>query len=258
MKRAAVTTTITITIAALAVTALAGCGSSDSPASHVTSPPKPSGQSVEETLADRVIVPDVVGMSPEEAVTALKAAGLAVIAEGEGDEVANQFPARGTSVDEGTEVTLGLASTAPAGTRDDPFPAGTTLVGTGSTGADEVTFLLGAAVWGADAQIMAENQFNDPAPEGSTYVLVPVTITNVASEEAVVPWLAVTVSYVAPDGRSYDEASAVIPGELSDIGDLYVGGSATGNLAFVLPTAAQGGVWAVAYGWSDPVFVAAG
>jgi len=208
---------------------------------------------------EKVVVPDVDGMSADDATAALSAAGFAVVTDGEGTTVTAQFPAGGTSVEKGSEVEITLSTPEPEGTRDDPFPFGTTLVGMGAGEVEEATILVGAAQWGAGDVVMAENQFNDPAPDGFAYVLLPVTITNVGSEEAIVPWLAFNISYVAPDGRSYDEASAVIPGEMTDIGDLYVGGSATGNLAFVLPIDAQGGVWAVEYGFfSDPVFVVAG
>jgi len=247
--------TLTATIAAALALALAGCGA-PAPEEKAEAAETPSGRSVEETLADRVIVPDLAGMASEEAIAALEAVGLTGVVEGDGTEVTHQFPARGTSVEEGTEVSLTVETPEPSGTRDDPFPAGTVLAGSGEAG-EEVTVLVNAAVWNSDAAVMAENQYNDPAPAGSTYVLLPVTITNIGSAEAIVPWLDVTVAYVAPDGRSYDEASAVIPGEMRDIGDLYEGGSATGNLVYVLPIDAQGGVWAVSYGWSDPVFVAA-
>lgn len=145
---------------------------------------------------------------------------------------------------------------AEQGTRKNPFPAGSELVGSGA-GGDEASIVIGAANWDAGAIIVEENQFNDPPPDGATYVMVPVTIKNVGSEDAVVPWIAFTVKYVAADGRSFDEASVVIPGELMDVGDLYEGGVGEGNMAFAIPTDAQGegGQWAVEYGWSDPVFI---
>lgn len=139
------------------------------------------------------------------------------------------------------------------GTRDNPFPVGSVLSN------EEVEVILGDANWAADEIVAAENQFNEPAPEGSTYVLLPVTITNVASSEPVTPWLELQVFYVAPDGRSFDEASAVVPNDLMDIDDLYEGGTGSGNLVYTIPSDAQeGGVWGVEVGWfSDTVFVEA-
>ena len=47
-------------------------------------------------------------------------------------------------------------------------------------------------------------------------------------------------------------------GDLSDIDDLYEGGNGMGNVAFAIPAeAVMTGVWAVSYGWADPVFIAA-
>lgn len=143
---------------------------------------------------------------------------------------------------------------AEAGTLANPFPKGTPV------GTDEVTIALGEPTWNANDIVAAENQFNDPAPEGSTYALLPVTLTNVASPEAVNPAFAVTIKFVADDGRSFDESYSVIPGDLSDASELYPGGVATGNLLFLLPNeVSAGGKWAVeeTFSFGEPVFIAA-
>ena len=142
---------------------------------------------------------------------------------------------------------------AEQGTRDNPYPAGSTL------GTDEVEVVLGDANWNADDVIAEENQFNEEPVDGATYVLLPVTITNVASAEPITPWLELEVFYVAPDGRSFDEASVVSPDDVTDIDDLYEGGTGNGNVVFEIPTDVQeGGVWGVELGWfSDTAFVAA-
>lgn len=238
----------------------AGEGSENEDAGADAAPVQEPADERAEPAAAKVTVPDVEGMSSEDAAAAVEAAGLTV-GELEGDAdgalVKFQFPAAGTRVDEGSVVDLTLAIPEPDGSREHPFPAGATLAGTDGAGTEEISVLLGAANWDAGAVIAAENQFNDPAPAGSVYVLLPVTITNLASEDAVVPWLAVDIAYVAPDGRSFDQASVVIPSELYDVGDLFVGGVGTGNMAFAVPTDALGGLWAVSYGWSDPAFVVA-
>lgn len=223
-------------------------------ATQASAPPTTSLTSAAEI--EQVVVPDVVGDSKDEAVAAIEDAGFVARVSGEGSVVGTQRPEGGRSIEAGSTVALILSEPAPDGSRARPFAAGSTIVGSTAT-VDEASLMIGSATWNADDVVMAENQFNDPAPEGSTYVLVPVTITNVGSADAVIPWLAFDIAYVAPDGRSYDEASAVIPDELSDIGDLYEGGSATGNIAFVLPVDGQGGVWAASYSWSDPVFIVA-
>lgn len=241
------------------VVGLAGCAGAPVEAQNAAPEPAstPNGRTVEDAPA-KVFVPDVRGMTPEAAAAELKAVGLDAVTAGEGTAVMTQFPAPGTSVDPGTMVELTLTTPDPEGTRNDPFPFGSTLVGSGAGNVEEVLIDLGTAQWGAGDIVMAENRFNDPAPDGSVYVLLPVTITNVGSDEPITPWLDVDIIYVAPDGRSYEQEWASIPNDLADIGDLYEGGSATGNLAFILPIDSQGGVWGVSYGWSDPVFVAAG
>ncbi|MDN4480508.1 DUF4190 domain-containing protein [Demequina muriae] len=193
------------------------------------------------------------------------AAGVAAV-DGAIDEVDEEFaaelspepatdasdePAEGTNEED--EEVADEPEGSPEGTRDNPFPAGSVLTN------DEVEVTLGTANWAADETVASENQFNDPAADGSTFVILPVTITNVASSEPVTPWLELTVFYVAPDGRSFQEASAVIPEDVMDIDDLYEGGTGSGNLLYEIPSEVQeGGVWGVEMGWfSDTVFVEA-
>lgn len=225
--------------------------------------PAASGVSTKATApaqepASEVVVPDVTGKDAAAATATLVAAGFKVGTVGSGTVVTGTTPGAGATVAAGSKVSLILAAPKPDGTRENPFAAGATLSGS-TAGVDEATLTIGQATWDADAAVAAENQFNDPAGAGNSYVLVPLTITNVASEDAVTPWLAFRVKYVAADGRSFDEASAVIPQELDDVGDLYKGGVGTGNIAFVIPKDAQkSGLWAVTYGWSsDEVFVEA-
>lgn len=209
-----------------------------------------------EVAAERAIVPNVVGLSQEAATAKIEDAGFTVDVLGAGSEVASSTPSAGVSIEVGGSIIINMAEPEPDGTRALPYDAGATITAT-LQGGEEVSLSVGTATWNADAAIMAENRFNDPAPAGSTYVLVPITVTNVSSTDAIVPWLAWDIAYVAPDGRSFDTASAVIPQNIDDVGDLYEGGVGSGNIAFVLPLDVQGGLWAASYGWSDPVFIAA-
>lgn len=144
------------------------------------------------------------------------------------------------------------APPAPDGSFTMPFPKGTPV------GNDQVTILLGDVQWDANALIYEENQFNDVAPAGQHYVLLSVSAQNLADPDPIAMWLDVDVKFVAPDGRSFDSASAVIPGDLSDVGDLYPGGTGVGNVAFLLPDEVLGtGMFAVSYNWSDEIFVSA-
>lgn len=140
------------------------------------------------------------------------------------------------------------------GTRANPFPKGTTV------GTDTVQLSLGEVIWNANDAVAAANQFNSPPAEGSTYAIVPVTVTNVSEPDAVQPWLAFTIKFVADDGRSFDQDYQVIDAPLTDVGDLYAGGVGSGNLLFALPNdVSGGGVWAIeeTLTFGDPVFIAA-
>jgi hypothetical protein len=143
---------------------------------------------------------------------------------------------------------------AKQGTRENPFPKGTPV------GTDEVTLALGEVTWNANDIVSGENQFNEPAPEGSTYAILPVTITNVSKADAVQPGYAFSIAFVADDGRSFEQSYQVIPEDLSNVDDLYAGGVGSGNVLFALPNeVSASGVWAIeeTFGFGDPVFIAA-
>ncbi|MCL2090355.1 MAG: hypothetical protein FWH11_03885 [Micrococcales bacterium] len=115
-----------------------------------------------------------------------------------------------------------------AGTRDNPYPVGSTIKG------KEWEVTINSVTLGANDAVAAENQFNDPPPEGKQYALVNITATYVGTESST-PW--VTIKYVGADGStasSYD-ASAVVPDEFNSYTELYQGGSATGNIALLVP-----------------------
>lgn len=138
---------------------------------------------------------------------------------------------------------------AERGTRADPLPWGTTV----SDGEWEVT--INSVDLDANAVVRAENEYSDPAPRGSTYILVNVTITYVGDDEdGDMPWT--TIEYVTVDGETvtpYDgEHYAVTPDELDTITDLYPGGSTTGNVLLTVPADTAGeGVLTVEPGLMD-------
>lgn len=143
---------------------------------------------------------------------------------------------------------------AEEGTHTNPFPKGTTV------GTEKVTIAIGEVTWNATDAVAAANQFNEAAPAGSTYAIVPVTITNVSDPEAVNPAIAMTIKFVADDGRSFDQQYLVIDSDLSSVGDLYAGGVGQGNVVFALPNeVSAGGQWSVeqTFSFGDPVFISA-
>ena len=127
---------------------------------------------------------------------------------------------------------------APAlGTRENPAPAGSTVVLSDNSGeVYEITF--GAATLDAGSIIAAENMFNEPADAGSQYILVPVTFTYVGTETGT-PWLDVQFAFVSAAGTTHDSSSSfvVAPLPLTDINELYPGATATANLVLMVPSA---------------------
>ncbi|MGV8966327.1 MAG: DUF4190 domain-containing protein [Cellulomonas sp.] len=143
------------------------------------------------------------------------------------------------------------------GSRTAPLAYGDWLQFPGESGDVEWETAVGAPNWDATAMLAAD-EYNDVAPAGQIYVVVPVSFRNKVVE-AKSPWLETSVSFVTADGRSFDSTFASIDNEASDLTDLYQGGEATGNLVFLLPAdALTGGTWSVSYGWFAPeLFVAA-
>lgn len=159
------------------------------------------------------------------------AATSAEAAEGDGEAVEEEVV-----VEEEEEE----AAPEPDGTRKNPFPAGS--VATLGAGGGEVQVQIGEITWDANQIIADENQFNDPAPEGSTYVIIPITVTNVDVEDGITPWLDLSIEYVTPDGNTLEKAMVVGPDALSDVRELFDGASGTGNLVYLMTPEQQGGV----------------
>lgn len=121
----------------------------------------------------------------------------------------------------------------PLGTRENPFALGTPLVSE-----EGLTIVVNGVNFDSAAAIAAENQFNEPAPPGSRFAVINYTITN-GTEESVNTLFAVSVGMVGSANRQYDGANAfceaVIPQPMSDGGDLFPGGTFTGNDCLVVP-----------------------
>lgn len=135
---------------------------------------------------------------------------------------------------------------AEPGSRTDPFQIGETVTNS------EWEITLGQPTE-AGAQIAAENQFNDPPSPGMEFWIVPVTAKYIGDETGNLTF-GVTVKFVGSDNRTYEDSCGVLPNPLSDIGDLYPGGSATGNTCVAVPAGANG-LWALSTGFvGNPVF----
>lgn len=185
------------------------------------------------------------------------------------DEVSDSLDATPTVVEDDAAVAEGDAASAvpeePArpseeaasereaveGTRTNPYTVGETVSN------DEWTVTLGQP-YEAWERIRAENEFNEAPADGMEYWIVPLDATYTGSESATA-WVDLTVQFVGEDSVTYDDSyCGVIPDDLSDVGELYEGGTAAGNVCLVVPAGAPG-LWTLTAGWfADPVFFAAG
>ncbi|WP_280234488.1 DUF4352 domain-containing protein [Nocardia cyriacigeorgica] len=139
------------------------------------------------------------------------------------------------------------------GTRANPYPLGSVI----TDGDWQVT--VNSVTLNANDAVAAENQFNDPPPPGSQYLLANVTITYIGTDpQGDTPFA--TVSYITADGNTVNshDSNAVAPDALDTTSPLFEGASTTGNVEFIVPSAsaAQGTLAVEPTLLSDKVFVA--
>lgn len=143
------------------------------------------------------------------------------------------------------ETTAGGDEPSDVGSRDNPFAVGE-LVGNDDW---EITIAEPYEAWD---EIRAENQFNDPPPDGMEYYIVPVTVTYIGNDTGL-PWADLDFAFVGDDNRTYSDRCGVIPDDLTDVDELYSGGTADGNVCVTVP-AGGSGLWTLSTFLSEPVF----
>ncbi len=117
-------------------------------------------------------------------------------------------------------------------TRENPLPIGSTV-----ESKDWAVTLNGVDLNATEA-VMAENYLNDEPAPGQTYALANVTITYKGSDpQGATP--TEQMAFVFPDGTSVNsfDHTALAPDAIDPIATLYEGGSITGNVEFLVPTA---------------------
>ena len=136
---------------------------------------------------------------------------------------------------------------AATGTREKPATPDVDTVTFSEAGAPVYEVMLSTANFAADAVVAEHYEFNEPAPAGSTYVLLPVSATYRGAETGQA-WLDLDVTFVAADGRTFEPSLALVPEDLTITPELTTGAAVRGNLSFAIPTDAQaGGLWSVVY-----------
>ena len=84
-------------------------------------------------------------------------------------------------------------------------------------------------------QVLAENQFNSPPPDGFRFIGVIVTYSYAGDESASA--FAVTTKAVGDSNLSLPTDCGVTPGEIDLTADVFSGGSVSGVVCFVAPAA---------------------
>ncbi|WP_152030954.1 hypothetical protein [Agromyces aureus] len=153
------------------------------------------------------------------------------------------------------EVIAGTATGDP----DDPFAVGEAIEVT-NHGEPYYSITFGATNPDAADVVSSENPYNELAPEGSSYVLVPLTVQyhGDGSDATRSPVYDLRVSFATGDGGTISEDYALIPDPFFMLPELQPGESATGNLVFVIPDGTlDAGTWLVDVGWDGVSFHAA-
>lgn len=120
-------------------------------------------------------------------------------------------------------------------TRDNPLPLGQPVSITADS--EQWRFRILSTVPDATALILAENQFNDPPAAGFQFFMAAVEVTYVSGPAPQSPWqqIASDLNTVGDANVAYSQYSpscGVTPDDLVLKGDLFPGGTMTGNICW--------------------------
>lgn len=137
-----------------------------------------------------------------------------------------------------------------AGTRENPLPLGTVISG------EEWQVVVNSVTLDATDAVLAANMFNEPPAAGAVYALANVTVTYLGPDSGFAS--TVGLDYVTATGEviSTWDNFAVAPEPTLDSGELYTGGSSTGNIVFQIPASGDGSIRVRPGFLGDEVFVA--
>lgn len=142
-------------------------------------------------------------------------------------------------------------SGADAGTRENPLPIGTLI------SSSDWDVVINSVNLSASAEVAAANMFNEAAPEGQQYAVVNATVTYKGADSSFPAF--VQIDYVTATGEvisTWDSLAVAPEPAFSGGQELYAGGSATGNLAFLIPSSADGILRVTPGMLADDIFVA--
>jgi hypothetical protein len=118
------------------------------------------------------------------------------------------------------------------GARTNPYAQGDSVVFSRS-GQDQWQITVVGFQPDGSAAVAAENQFNDPPAPDARFALVTVEATYVGTDE---PAILLELDFGAIDDNNvaydYEDTCGVIPDEIDRYGDVYRGGTISGNLCW--------------------------
>ncbi len=128
---------------------------------------------------------------------------------------------------------------AEAGTRENPYPAGSTAdLGDWHVSAD-------ASLPDGSAAVAEANEFNPPPQDGHEYVVVPVTVTY-NGDSTGTAWLDLTVEFVSADGNTYDGFCGLMLDGLMHQGEQFPDATVDASACAEVPAdQTDGGVWRI-------------
>lgn len=117
------------------------------------------------------------------------------------------------------------------GTKASPVPLGKKV-----TLPKQYDFVVNAYTPGADELVAAANEYNDPAPAGSQYVLVTFTVTNNGTEDKRTPAYDLFPKAVSASGKSYEASSCnpTLSNPIPYFNDVFKGSTVSGDVCFIV------------------------
>lgn len=163
-------------------------------------------------------------------------------------EVTVSEPAQNDAVEE--DPSADVPADAEVGTRENPVVLGTMI------SSDEWEVVINSVTLNATDAVLAANTFNEAPADGNAYAVANVTVTYIGEESSFAAM--VGLDYVTATGEviSTWDNFAVAPEPTLDSGELYNGGSATGNIVFQIPASGDGSIRVTPGMFGDEVFVA--
>jgi len=145
------------------------------------------------------------------------------------------------------------ATATPEGTRENPYPLGSTV------SSADWTVVVNSVTLNATEAVMAANPFNEAPDEGSEYIVINYTVTYTGDDADGQMAAFVGLEYVTASGTTVNELDKFVVSpdpKIDTLSTLYNGGSVSGNTAMQVPSPADG-VLAVRPGmFADKAFVA--